>query len=192
MPKAIPDGYHAITPYISCRDAAKAIDFYKQALGAKEIYRLPMPSGKFGHAELKIGDSMFMLADESQEWGNKSAKNARRLAHWALLLHRRRRGGRRQVLQGGRQGRSTDRASVIWRPVGPVRRPRGLQVDPRPACRRRVTRGAEKTDGKNGMLAVPRGLLPGGRPSRRCENDSARTSVPFLVESAVPAPRVPP
>jgi PhnB protein len=75
MPKAIPDGYHAITPYLSFRDAAKAIEFYKQALGAKEIYRLPMPNGKIGHAELKIGDSMVMLADESQEFGNKSAKS---------------------------------------------------------------------------------------------------------------------
>jgi PhnB protein len=74
MPKAIPDGYHAITPYISCRDATKAIAFYKQALGAQEMYRLPMPNGKIGHAELKMGDSMFMLADESEEWGNKSAK----------------------------------------------------------------------------------------------------------------------
>jgi PhnB protein len=74
MPKAIPDGYHALTPYISCRDAAKAIEFYKHALGAKEIYRMPMPSGKIGHAELEIGDSMLMLADESPQWGNKSAK----------------------------------------------------------------------------------------------------------------------
>jgi PhnB protein len=74
MPKAIPDGYHSITPYLSFRDATKAIEFYKQALGAKEIYRLPMPGGKIGHAELQIGDSRIMLADESQEAGNKSAQ----------------------------------------------------------------------------------------------------------------------
>ncbi len=74
MPKAIPDGYHALTPYLSCRDATKAIEFYKQALGAKELYRMPMPGGKVGHAELQIGDSRIMLADESPEWGNKSAR----------------------------------------------------------------------------------------------------------------------
>ena len=74
MPKAIPDGYHAITPYLSFRDAAKAIDFYKQALGAKELYRLAMPNGKIGHAEIQIADSIVMLADESAEFGNKSAK----------------------------------------------------------------------------------------------------------------------
>jgi len=75
MPKSIPDGYHAITPYISMSNAEKAIDFYKSALGAKEIYRLPMPNGKIGHAELQIGDSRLMLSDESPEWGNKSAKS---------------------------------------------------------------------------------------------------------------------
>jgi len=74
MPKAIPDGYHTVTPYLSCADAAKAIAFYKEALGATELYRLPMPNGKVGHAELQIGDSRVMLADESPEWGNKSAK----------------------------------------------------------------------------------------------------------------------
>jgi PhnB protein len=74
MPKPIPDGYHALTPHLSCRDAAKAITFYTQALGAKEIYRLPMPGGKVAHAELRIGDSTMMIADEMPEWGNKSAK----------------------------------------------------------------------------------------------------------------------
>jgi PhnB protein len=74
MPKAIPDGYHAVMPHLTFRDATKAIEFYKQALGAKEVVRMPMPNGKIGHAELKIGDSMVMLADESPEFGNKSAK----------------------------------------------------------------------------------------------------------------------
>ncbi|HEX8824177.1 MAG TPA: VOC family protein [Archangium sp.] len=74
MPKAIPDGYHTLTPYIALRDAAKAIEFYKAALGATELYRLPMPGGKIGHAELQIGDSRLMLSDEMPEWGNKSAK----------------------------------------------------------------------------------------------------------------------
>jgi PhnB protein len=74
MPKAIPDGYHSLTPYIALRDATKAIEFYKAALGATELYRLPMPGGKIGHAELQIGNSRLMLSDEMPEWGNKSAQ----------------------------------------------------------------------------------------------------------------------
>jgi PhnB protein len=61
--KPIPDGYHAITPYLAVDDAAKAIDFYKQAFGAKERLRMPGPEGKIGHAEIEIGDSLVMLAD---------------------------------------------------------------------------------------------------------------------------------
>jgi PhnB protein len=75
MPKAIPDGYHSLTPYLSLRDAAKAIEFYKAALGATELFRLPMPDGKVAHAELQIGDSRLMVAEEMPEWGNKSAKS---------------------------------------------------------------------------------------------------------------------
>jgi len=75
MPKAIPDGYHSLTPYIALNDAAKAIEFYKAALGATELYRLPMPGGKIGHAELQIGNSRLMLSDAMPEWGNKSAKD---------------------------------------------------------------------------------------------------------------------
>lgn len=74
MPKAIPDGYHTLTPYLALSDAAKAIEFYKAALGATELYRLPMPNGKIAHAELQIGDSRFMLSDEMPERGSKSAK----------------------------------------------------------------------------------------------------------------------
>ena len=62
--KAIPDGYHAVTPYLSIKGAAKALDFYKRAFGAEELVRMPMPDGKIGHAEIKIGDARLMLADE--------------------------------------------------------------------------------------------------------------------------------
>src|SRR6202022_1776640 len=62
--RAIPEGYHSITPSLTCREAANAIDFYKRALGAKEIHRMQGPDGKIGHAELQIGDSRFMLNDE--------------------------------------------------------------------------------------------------------------------------------
>jgi PhnB protein len=67
--KPVPDGYHNATPYLIVKDAAKAIEFYKQALGAHEIMRFAAPGGKIGHAEIKIGDSPIMLADEHPEMG---------------------------------------------------------------------------------------------------------------------------
>ena len=70
--KAIPDGFHTVTPYLSVNNAAEAIEFYKRAFGAEERYRLPMPGGRIGHCELKIGNSIIMLADESPKCGSKS------------------------------------------------------------------------------------------------------------------------
>jgi PhnB protein len=70
--KPIPDGYYTATPYLIVKGAARAIDFYKQAFGAQELMRFPMPDGKIGHAEIKIGNSPIMLADEMQEMGHKS------------------------------------------------------------------------------------------------------------------------
>jgi uncharacterized glyoxalase superfamily protein PhnB len=70
--KPIPDGYHSITPYMTVRDAARAIEFYKQAFGATEKGVMKGPDGKIMHAELRIGDSMFMLGDEMPEWGSLS------------------------------------------------------------------------------------------------------------------------
>ncbi len=66
-----PDGYHAVTPYLIVSGAAKAIDFYKRAFGAQEIMRMA-DGDRIGHAELKIGDSIVMLADENLEMGHKS------------------------------------------------------------------------------------------------------------------------
>ena len=62
--RAIPEGYHSITPSITCKDAAKAIDFYKQVFQAKEITRMTMPGNLIGHADLMIGDTHLMLNDE--------------------------------------------------------------------------------------------------------------------------------
>src|SRR5262249_25663761 len=67
--KPIPEGYHSVTPYLIIRGAAQAIDFYKKAFGATELFRFPAPGGKIGHAEIKIGDSQIMLADEYPEMG---------------------------------------------------------------------------------------------------------------------------
>ena len=64
MAKAIPDGYHSVTPYLICKGAAAAIDFYKRAFGAVELMRMEGPDGNIGHAEVKIGNSPIMLADE--------------------------------------------------------------------------------------------------------------------------------
>ena len=65
----IPAGYHAVTAYLGIKGAGEAIEFYKRAFGAKEVVRIPGPSGTIGHAELKIGDSIVMLADESPGMG---------------------------------------------------------------------------------------------------------------------------
>lgn len=67
--KPIPDGYHTATPYLILSDAGKAIEFYKHAFGATELMRFPAPGGKIGHAEIKIGDSRIMLADEFPDMG---------------------------------------------------------------------------------------------------------------------------
>jgi PhnB protein len=68
MVKAIPDGYHTMTPYLTVKGADRAMDFYQKAFGAKEMVRMPM-GDKIAHAEMKIGDSMIMLGDESPEMG---------------------------------------------------------------------------------------------------------------------------
>src|SRR6266853_1880497 len=60
----IPPGAHTITPYLTVRDAAAAIDFYKRAFGAKELHRMASPDGKVMHADIKIGDSHIFLSDE--------------------------------------------------------------------------------------------------------------------------------
>jgi len=75
--KPIPDGYHTLTPYLTVRDAARAIEFYKQAFGAELRGGGVMkgPDGKVMHAELKIGDSIIMLGDEYPELGSLSPQS---------------------------------------------------------------------------------------------------------------------
>ncbi|MGA9641302.1 MAG: VOC family protein [Terriglobales bacterium] len=69
----IPKGYNSITPYLVIKGAAQAIEYYKKVFGATEIMRMPGPDGRIGHAELKIGDSVIMLADENPQMGATSA-----------------------------------------------------------------------------------------------------------------------
>jgi PhnB protein len=73
--EAIPKGYHTVTPYLTVRDAARAIEFYKQAFGATERGVMKGPDGKIMHAELMIGDSILMLADEFPEFGALSPQS---------------------------------------------------------------------------------------------------------------------
>ncbi len=70
--KPIPSGYHSVTPYLITRGADKALDYYKRAFGAKELMRHQTRDGKIGHAEILIGDSHIMLADEFPEMGARS------------------------------------------------------------------------------------------------------------------------
>jgi PhnB protein len=67
--KPIPEGYHSVTPYLIVGGAVEAIEFYEKAFGAVELFRMPAPGGKIGHAEIKVGDSPIMLADEYPDMG---------------------------------------------------------------------------------------------------------------------------
>jgi PhnB protein len=73
--RPIPKGYHTVTPYLSVQGAAGAIAFYKKAFGAKEVMRMPGPKGTIGHAEIQIGDSRIMLADEFPEMNFRAPRS---------------------------------------------------------------------------------------------------------------------
>jgi PhnB protein len=73
--RPIPEGYPQVTPYLIVDDASAAIDFYSNVFGAKERVRMPAPEGKIGHAELQLGDSLIMLADEFPDMGNRSPRS---------------------------------------------------------------------------------------------------------------------
>jgi PhnB protein len=73
--QSIPKGYHSVTPYLIVKGAADAIDFYQQVFGAVEEMRMPGPNGRIAHAELRLGDSVVMLADEHPEMGHRSPQS---------------------------------------------------------------------------------------------------------------------
>ena len=73
--KPVPEGYHTATPYLIIKGAAAALEFYKKAFGATELLRMPKPDGRVGHAEIRIGDSIIMLADEFPEIGARSPES---------------------------------------------------------------------------------------------------------------------
>lgn len=73
--KPIPEGYHSVTPYLVVKGAIRAIEFYEKAFGARQLFRMMGPDGRVGHAELEIGDSRLMLADEHPEIGARSPQS---------------------------------------------------------------------------------------------------------------------
>lgn len=83
--KPIPEGYHSVTPYLYIRGAGRAIDFYKSVFGATEKLRMPSPDGKIMHAELQIGDSVVMLADENPHSQAKSPETLGGVTNSILL-----------------------------------------------------------------------------------------------------------
>lgn len=70
--KPVPEGHHTVTPYLAINGGVEALEFYKKAFGATEVSKLLMPDGRLGHAEIKLGDSIIMLADEFPEYGGTS------------------------------------------------------------------------------------------------------------------------
>ena len=70
--KPIPDGHHTVAPYLAIKNAVSALEFYKKAFGATETYKLIVPDGRLGHAEIRLGDSLIMLSDEFPEFGGKA------------------------------------------------------------------------------------------------------------------------
>lgn len=70
-----PAGYHSVTPYLTLRDARAAIGFYNRAFGAELVLKLDLPDGAIAHAEIRIGDTILMLAEEKAEWGNRSPQS---------------------------------------------------------------------------------------------------------------------
>lgn len=82
--KPVPDNYHTVTPYLIIRNAAAALDFYKQAFGADEVMRVTAPNGKVGHAEIRIGDSAIMLSDE---YPDMDARSPEAIGGSPVMLH---------------------------------------------------------------------------------------------------------
>lgn len=86
MVDPIPEGFRTVTPHLVVKGAAAALDFYKKAFGAEECIRMPAPDGRIMHAEIKIGDSIVMLADEFPEWG-MPPRNPQALGGTSVTLH---------------------------------------------------------------------------------------------------------
>ena len=71
-----PAGYHSVTPYLAVRDAVKAVAFYKKAFGAELVLKITMPDGSYAHAEIRIGDSHIMMAEENPQWATPARRRS--------------------------------------------------------------------------------------------------------------------
>src|SRR5882762_9170656 len=129
--KAIPDGYRTATPYLIIQGAADAIEFYKRAFGATELLRMADPQGRVGHAEIKIGDSVIMLADEHPAMGYRGPRS---LGGGSIL--------RRPLGHAGR--------SIRARLDGRYARGRCLSRGDAAACR-----GCDEVGGERRILSAP-------------------------------------
>ena len=138
--KPVPEGYPIVTPYLSIREAARAIDFYITAFGARERMRMASPDGRIMHAEIEIAGGLLMLADECPEMSFRSLPRARRVAGDVAFLCRRCRcagdsgGGRRS------QNPASGANPILRRPLGFSRRSVRASLGFCYTCRRRVAR----------------------------------------------------
>jgi PhnB protein len=131
--KPIPEGYHSITPYLVVNDAAGAIEFYKSVFGASELMRMAAPGGRVGHAEIRIGDSRIMLADEFPEMGARSARTIGGSPVHIYLYVEDVDAVTGKALARRREGAAPGQGPVLRRPFGQHRRsfrPRLARLDP--------------------------------------------------------------
>jgi PhnB protein len=121
--RPIPEGYHSLTPYLIVKGGAKALDFYAKAFGARELFRMPQPDGRIGHAEMQIGNSRFMLADEFPERGIRAPSGTPPL-HLLLYCEDVDSMWKRAIAAGGKQDRPLtnqfygDRSGTLIDPFG--------------------------------------------------------------------------
>jgi PhnB protein len=121
----IPAGYHAVTPYLIINNAAKALDWYKNVFGAREELRVPAPGGRVGHAEIVIGDSHIMLADEFPEKGYRGPQTLGGSASFIMIyvpdadavLNKAKSGGA-EVVEDIKDQFYGDRSATITDPFG--------------------------------------------------------------------------
>ena len=148
--KAIPEGFHSLTVYLAVSDAAQAIDFYKQALGAIERYRLPGPGGQgVAHAEILIGDSIVMLADESDMGLAKSPKTVGGNTAGFCLYVADTDAAFDRAVKAGADGETPRAGSILWRTHGHRDRSLGIPLEPHDARRRCVARRDDEVPGSH-------------------------------------------
>ena len=131
MTASVPEGYPRLMPYLIVDGASDAIDFYTQALGFSERMRMPGPDGRIGHAELELGDSVLMLADENLEMG---APGPRTVGGTPVTIHcyvDDVDGTFARALGAGAKGAARRREPVLRRPLRAAGRPVRAPLEPR-------------------------------------------------------------